>query len=600
MSSSSSSADQKEREILERQRRLAAQFNNKPVAVDQNHNVNTNIKKKPPPPPKQPYHRPHSSSVSSQPSQKTAANTNSRNRTNQLSTIIDLTEDSPKKPPPSTTMTTQTSRTTTTNSTTAHKRPHSSSNKTAVSILAAARAKAAVSSLVQEQPPPHHPTGSSGTTAKPDSTRHVTNDETVRTKPSPKVQRKAVLQLPNGATTTSSLTLASLVQHVVATTQGEQHHSDGPATTNGDLTHSTIPPVQPDDFWKNLRDWDLLSQYYYETQLQLLQQQQPPPPSDGAATTAAAPLEKQSPPPSRPPLPDTFINARHYIASWAPLCLAECRSQLLQEFVTAHSSNMTHPILVQVESTHPYHHHPKSRRNGNPSKDPYETSSWLDEQETAGYVKITCPKNAPSGGGSMTFFQNDIILLVQEPHRDILRNIGNGTQRPTNQSGFNKNNPSGNDSTDIPTNAFLGISLIGHTETTRRELDGLILKVSKRKWTKYGTKQMYFMKLGSNVTAIREFTALCGMSTLPMSSFLLGLHLQKAEHRRKLSRNQPMEQLISQMGGVEKLGDGFIQYACQKYNQSQLTAIAASAHEYGEGGFTLIKGPPGTGSRYRL
>jgi senataxin len=27
-----------------------------------------------------------------------------------------------------------------------------------------------------------------------------------------------------------------------------------------------------------------------------------------------------------------------------------------------------------------------------------------------------------------------------------------------------------------------------------------------------------------------------------------------------------------------------------------LTAIAASAHEYGEGGFTLIKGPPGTGS----
>jgi hypothetical protein len=190
----------------------------------------------------------------------------------------------------------------------------------------------------------------------------------------------------------------------------------------------------------------------------------------------------------------------------------------------------------------------------------------LEETETAGYVKISCLKPQP-GSGQMTFFQNDIILLVQEPHRDIIRNIGNGTQRPTNQNGPT-NTDNEHDSSVISTNAFLGISLIGHTETTRRELDGLILKVSKRKWTKYGTKQMYFMRVGSNVTALREFTALCSMMTLPMSSFLLGQHLQKEEHRRKLSRNQPMEQLISQMGGVEKLGDGFIQYACQKYNQS--------------------------------
>ena len=106
---------------------------------------------------------------------------------------------------------------------------------------------------------------------------------------------------------------------------------------------------------------------------------------------------------------------------------------------------------------------------------------------------------------------------------------------------------------------------------------------------------MYLIRIGSNVTALREFTALCGVDTLPMKQFLLGQHLEKAEHRRKLSRHQPLEQLLEQMGG-EKLGDGFLQYTAQKFNPSQITAIAAAAHEYGEGGFTLIKGPPGTGS----
>ena len=132
-------------------------------------------------------------------------------------------------------------------------------------------------------------------------------------------------------------------------------------------------------------------------------------------------------------------------------------------------------------------------------------------------------------------------------------------------------------------------------ESARRELNGLILKVSKRKWAVIGKKEMYLVKVGSNVTALREFTALCSVDTLPMKQFLLGQHLEKAENRRKLSRNQPIEQLLQQMGGVS-LGDGFLNYASKKFNNSQLTAIAASAHEYGEGGFTLIKGPPGTGS----
>ncbi len=67
---------------------------------------------------------------------------------------------------------------------------------------------------------------------------------------------------------------------------------------------------------------------------------------------------------------------------------------------------------------------------------------------------------------------------------------------------------------------------------------------------------------------------------------------------------------LTKVGGQSEVGGGkggfftqadyseIVDYAQKKFNASQLTAIAASAHEYGEGGFTCIKGPPGTGSKY--
>jgi hypothetical protein len=121
-----------------------------------------------------------------------------------------------------------------------------------------------------------------------------------------------------------------------------------------------------------------------------------------------------------------------------------------------------------------------------------------------------------------------------------------------------------------------------------------------------GQSEMYLYKIGSNVTALREFTALCNVDTLPMKSFLLGQQFDRHHHHKKnfkdnpnvVNKNIDSNELLQMLGGSEKLGRGFIDYAKQKFNSSQLTAIAASAHEYGEGGFTLIKGPPGTGSKF--
>jgi len=319
---------------------------------------------------------------------------------------------------------------------------------------------------------------------------------------------------------------------------------------------------QPDDFWKSLRDWDLPSQYYHEQQQAQQQQQQTTKTNDKSAPALF----------TKKPLPDTFLNARHYVAAWAPLCLAECRAQLLQEML----QNMTAPVLVEVQSTTSRVRHRPAVGAG---------SDWLEENETGGHVMVQLPKQQRGNGNDMNFMANDLVLLIQPRYKDLLRDIGRNAAVP----------PDGTDPDGA--HVFGNTSLVGHTESSRRELNGLILKVSKRKWAVAGKKEMYLIKIGSNVTALREFTALCGIDTLPMKQFLLGQHLEKAEYRRKLSRNQPVEQLLQQMGG-EQLGDGFLQYASQKFNPSQITAIAAAAHEYGEGGFTLIKGPPGTGSEY--
>ena len=60
---------------------------------------------------------------------------------------------------------------------------------------------------------------------------------------------------------------------------------------------------------------------------------------------------------------------------------------------------------------------------------------------------------------------------------------------------------------------------------------------------------------------------------------------------------QAKKKIILSMGGTSALGTGFAEYASRKFNLSQLGAISAAAQEYGDGGFTLIMGPPGTGMK---
>lgn len=91
------------------------------------------------------------------------------------------------------------------------------------------------------------------------------------------------------------------------------------------------------------------------------------------------------------------------------------------------------------------------------------------------------------------------------------------------------------------------------------------------------------------ITALREFTALTKVGKIPLTKYLLAKEAKI--HVKSLSSNDP----LSDEGGPNMLGAGFRQYVNGKFNASQKGAISAAAREYGEGGFTLVKGPPGTG-----
>jgi hypothetical protein len=113
---------------------------------------------------------------------------------------------------------------------------------------------------------------------------------------------------------------------------------------------------------------------------------------------------------------------------------------------------------------------------------------------------------------------------------------------------------------------------------------------------------MFLLRIGGNITALREFTALCRVETIPLKRYLLGSHLENtqkttSDFQKTTHLSNQKEALLKKMGGVQALGKGFTEYAQRKFNPSQLMAISASAHGYGDGGFTLIKGPPGTGSK---
>ncbi len=375
------------------------------------------------------------------------------------------------------------------------KRPSSAS---ASAVLAAARAKVIGNNNTEE-------TGKSPASI-----------EVIEIKDSPKLQRQ-----------TQSKITASLLKNVAAA-----------APTNGDdgfSSASFASNITPEDFWKNIREWDLVSDLANQINEK----------DETVLTT-------------KKPIPETFISFRHYISLWAPLCLAETRAQLISELLTSSSQQGSRAhlfISVDVETTW---------KTGRRDRSLHTDLTDMD----ACSVKL---KGRERNKGSGQFFANDVFCLIPTECKDTVELLLSGKLV---------------ENTD---NLFKRFCLVGHTEVQRKEVDGLILKVSKRKWAQVGTSSMYLLRIGGNITALREFTALCGVETIPLRKYLLGHHLEGQLKKdsavalpvgatsMETATQVQKEALLKKMGGVQALGKGFMDYAQKKFNPSQLMAISASS-----------------------
>ena len=351
--------------------------------------------------------------------------------------------------------------------------------------------------------------------------------------------------------------------------------------------------IVPDDYWKNMTSWDFLGDLNGRMAT-----------SRGAGGGGGGGGEcnggggkddeddgaREKPPRTTSsmssPLPDSFGSYREYCALWAPLCLEEARAQLLAEV----AGDVPHwrgagrydrgPVRVMMEPMR---------------KDVHSSSEFIG-------VRVKSVLTASSDYKDRSFISNDIVLLMRE--ESYIWEASGGTllrrKRQQQQQGQSLQ-PS-------------RYGIVGYIEYTRRSIEGLTVQVSKEFWSEVGTSEMVLLKLGCNITSLREFTALCRMDSIPLLEYILGSKMSSragaagpttrikgkesdaaAIDPSPSDEKREKRDVLSMMGGPSALGKGFADYASRKFNLSQLGAISASAQEYGEGGFTLIKGPPGTG-----
>ena len=366
------------------------------------------------------------------------------------------------------------------------------------------------------------------------------------------------------------------------------------------------PKVEQEDFWRTIRDWDFVREFNEQRKGSSgssgsngngdnRKRPRSRAGSDAGSTANASGSGSRTPTPTPPdngpgkPLPDTFDSARQYIALWAPLCLNEAKAQLLSEAISDipywSSKKEKGPFPVLVE--------PLKRDIGSGG----DHITVMVRPQNNNMTQSELERVSPS------FKPNDVVVLVRD--ESTMNRAAKGSLE---DSAFGTSS-----STSTTGGGGRRLGIVGHTESTRRTVDGLWIKVSRKHWTSFGRKGMCLVNIGSNITALREFNALCRVPTIPLINYMLGKDLvvndddmefadggEQLKEPRQTKKTKSKANMMQRMGGSSALGKGFVAYAKEKFNPSQLLAISASAAEYGEGGLTLIKGPPGTGKSTTL
>jgi hypothetical protein len=339
------------------------------------------------------------------------------------------------------------------------------------------------------------------------------------------------------------------------------------------------PTVEVEDFWRNLRSWDFCEdlQLYIQQQLPL------------AKNDASSPSAQQQ----QTPLPESYNSYSHYVSAWAPLCLKEARAQLLADIVSGlqqqqqqkkdlfHISVSVEPLRMDIGSHTDY------------------VRLLFQLQEEKQPQPLQQRQNPLNGSNTLSFKPNDLVLLVRESYQ-LSEILSTSSQ-----------NQKGNRSSNQNTAASNLMGLVGTCENFKSGTpEGLIVKVSRKLWKIFSCKEsnssdnsqnqqnqtLYLVPLkAKNITSLREFQALCRVKDIPLLPILLAGNPEVASSTSgdNSNKKKTKTELLEEMGGVNALGKGFAAYAERKFNESQLEAISAASKDYGKGGFTLVKGPPG-------
>eukprot|EP00804_Cyclotella_cryptica_P009981 CCRYP_015418-RA/>CCRYP_015418-RA protein AED:0.07 eAED:0.07 QI:522/1/1/1/1/0.83/6/1172/1208 len=382
----------------------------------------------------------------------------------------------------------------------------------------------------------------------------------------------------------------SLLKHVSTT-------SAVPLTSKQrDLTdipkRSYYPPVHPDKFWSTLRGWDFISDL--NDTMKKNAQSSTKHDQNRTGKGKKRPFDELGVnEKSSLSLPDSFDCIAQYKALWAPLLIDEAKAQLLSEVVSAQSSPTTAwvnrtQLVVGIAA--------KVERSRSAKDLSIESGSGSTTALVEPTVVLHVRSIIRGGGLGCPVCPNDLLLFVRE---------ANIVELALRGKVFEDIDDCATESGVLCLGKFSKgrLGFVGQALNHRsRSIDGLIVRASQETWSRFSSlDEMFVIRIGSNVTALRECNALSRVDGVPLSKYLLDGKTNSSEDEHDSyavvnSTNVTKFDPLSQSG----LPVGFRIYVKSKMNSSQLQAITASSREYGCGGFTLIKGPPGTGKSTTL
>lgn len=249
-------------------------------------------------------------------------------------------------------------------------------------------------------------------------------------------------------------------------------------------------------------------------------------------------------------VPSQFDSYDHYFSVWKPLALEEVQAQ------TVNSVTTDRPTAALISTT-----------TLSTASFASKTSKVRVETKKQGYKAKYDPSKEVVNG----LFVNDLVVIT--PDRNYFEKaLGKSSSR----SGRSHRADSGAESTvsDVP------LGVLGLVASQKSSREGLIISVLSTAWSIIDQEaDLYLFKLNNLVTSVREFRALCDCRDYQLMPLILSGRHESGSMR------------------LDSLGLEYVRWLTRSFNESQLEAITAAATSHG---FTLIKGPPGTGKTTTL